>query len=157
MTKASTLKDLQSGVQTLNNSSNKLKNSTPQSKVDIGKSIQEDSQSEFDKSNQQSNLHSNLTDQINDTSEILNVNLMNARMQVDEINNINYETIKKKKYLNLMGKKCDYDVRSESNVYKSRPQTNNTNYRNTESKNTMNISRSMHKLDSLHDLSNIKQ
>lgn len=125
--------------------------------MDIGKSIQEDSQSDMNKSNQQSNAQSNITDQINDTSEILNVNLMNARMHVEEINNITYETIKKKKYLNLMGKKCDYDVRSESNVYKSRPNTNYTNYRNTESKNTMNVSRSMHKLDSLHDLSNIKQ
>lgn len=76
-------------------SSNKLKSNTPYSKVDIGRSIQEDSKSDIQSSNQQSNF--NITDHINDTSEILNVNLMNARMQVDEINNINYETIKKKK------------------------------------------------------------
>lgn len=56
-----------------------------------------------------------------------------------------------------MGKKVDYDVRSESNVYRSRPQTNQTNFRDSGNNSKMTVSRSMHKLDNLHDLSNIKQ
>lgn len=53
----------------------------------------------------QSNINSSQA--INDTSEIVNVNLLNARMQNEELQKLNYEIIQKKKFLNLMGSKMD--------------------------------------------------
>lgn len=86
-------------------------------------------------------------------------------MQNDEMKQINFETIQKRKLLNLMGSKLPYDVRSQSNLYKSRPNTTNTNLFNdtnlskskSNSRSQMNASRSAYKLDNLQDLSNIKQ
>lgn len=53
----------------------------------------------------QSNINSSQA--INDTSEIVNINLLNARMQNEELQKLNYEIIQKKKFLNLMGSKMD--------------------------------------------------